>query len=253
MDDSEIEKPSFLKKVQSAVFTIAAIMLSIGQWSDTKEMSVEFYEGFIAKFTDQIELDRLKSVKVGGNLEFIEQTFGIATLIKHSSQKTDLEYRYYPDSKYILTIAAQGNVIKGYQVISLDNTFSPNLPFTDKSLGDFSYTDFAPYYDEIRSDSANLVYYLEGQPLGRVGLFFNQFVTYVGYGAAYTEADVSKQQIIALNESLLQKGQEGSVEVLTSLRSQIKPNTFAVGDIDATTAADMLITRYEYAAYFKDE
>lgn len=247
------EKPRFIKRVQSVIFTIAAIMLSIGQWSDTKQMSIEMYEGFIAKFTDKIELEQLSKVKVGGNIHFIEQTFGIATVIKESQTNKKLEYRYYPNPKYILTVATQNNYIKGYQIISLDRSFYPVLPFSGKELGRFVYAEYSPYFDEIRSDDANLTYYLESHSLGRAGLFFNQFVAYVGYGAAYSESTMSGNQIAELNDSLLKNGQDQSSDVLNSLRGAIKPNVFSVGDIDASTAADMLVTRYEYAAYFKDE
>lgn len=253
MDSVHEEKPRLMKRVQSIVFTVAAVMLSIGQWSDTKEMSIEVYEGFIAKFTDMIELDRLSSVKVGGNINFIEQSFGIATVIKASRTTENLEYRYYPDSKYILTVATQNNFIKGYQVISLKETFYPDLSFSEQSLGQFSYSDYSPYYDDIRTDNANLTYYLESHSLGRAGLFFNQFITYVEYGASYGNASESKAGITALNESLLEQGQEGSTEIINTLRSTIMPNVFSVGDIDASTAADMLVTQYEYAAYFKGD
>ncbi|WP_100637049.1 ETEC_3214 domain-containing protein [Marinomonas polaris] len=253
MDNVPSEKPRFIKRVQSLIFTIAAVMLSIGQWSDTKQMSIEAYEGFIAQFTDKIELERLSKVKVGGNLNFIEQTFGIATVIKSSQTIKNLEYRYYPDSKYILAIAAQNNSIKGYQVISLDNSFYPVLPFSEKKLGGFVYSEYSPYFDEIRSDDVNLTYYLESHSLGRAGLFFNQFITYVGYGASYSESVASGNEISLLNESMLQKGQDQSSEIINKLRAMIKPNVFSIGDIDASTAADMLVTRYEYAAYFKGE
>jgi hypothetical protein len=52
---------------------------------------------------------------------------------------------------------------------------------------------------------------------------------------------------------MLQKGQDQSSEIINKLRGMIKPNVFSIGDIDASTAADMLVTRYEYAAYFKGE
>lgn len=253
MDNVPLVKPRFIKRIQSAIFTIAAVMLSIGQWSDTKQMTIEIYEGLIASFTNEIELERLKKVKVGGNINFIEQTFGIATVIKPSQTVKNLNYRYYSDSKYILTIAAQDNFIKGYQVISLDSSFHPVLPFSEKELGDFSYAEYAPYFDELRSDNANLTYYLESHSLGRAGLFFNQFITYVAYGAPYSHPTLNSKEIASLNDSILQNGQEQSSDMIQSLRVIIKPNVFSVGDINASTAADMLVTRYEYAAYFKDE
>ncbi|WP_338068570.1 ETEC_3214 domain-containing protein [Marinomonas flavescens] len=141
----------------------------------------------MSHFTNNVEFSHLESVKVGGNLDFIEQTFGIAKVIKPSKTIKDLEYRYYTDRKYILAIAAQKSRVVAYQVVSLRRSFDPSLPFSEFQLGSFSYSDYSDSFDDYRLDNANITYYMESHSLGRAGLFLNQYFVYVGYGADYSE------------------------------------------------------------------
>ena len=98
---------SFFKRSQSVVFTIAAIMISLGQWADTKDIVTSAYEGFITHFTDEVELDKLSEVRVGANLTYLETVFGDARLIKVKQPQTDLQYRYYHDAKFLLALAVR--------------------------------------------------------------------------------------------------------------------------------------------------
>ncbi|MEC8081014.1 MAG: ETEC_3214 domain-containing protein [Pseudomonadota bacterium] len=253
MEYEATEKPRFFKRAYSTIVAVSLFLISIGQWSDTKQVSFELYEAFLKNFTDEVELEKLRHVKVGGNLEAVEKTFGIATLIKPSSTEENLEYRFYPNSKFILTIASSEGFITAYQVISLDNTFNPSLPFSDRKIGLFKFSEKAESFEDYRTDNANLVYFLESHSLGREGLFLNQFISYVGFAADYNDSSSSNQEISTLNQSLLTSGDNKIQLQLKQLRSKLTPNTFSMGDISASTAADMIITRYEYFAYFKEQ
>lgn len=243
---------SLWKRLQSAVFMLAAIMLSIGQWSDTKDFLLSGYEAFITHFTNNVELDQLSSVKVGGNLEYIEQKFGIASLIKSSKKNPNLEYRYYPNKKYILAIATDGHKILGYQVISLDNSLFPKIPFSTQELGKFFYSDYLEFFDYTSTDVGNILYYLEGYSLGKVGLFLNLSLSYVDYGADYSEPTSSNDLISSLNTAILKNDKKAISTISNDIRASLKPNVFTVGDFTSPVAIEMLLTRYEYAAYLKD-
>ncbi|WP_133012110.1 ETEC_3214 domain-containing protein [Marinomonas flavescens] len=251
------QKTSFYKRAQAITVLIASVMISFGSWNDTKELLTEVYDSGISNFTNNVEFSHLDNVKFGGNLDFMEQTFGIAKVIKHSTTAPNLEYRYYTDRKYILAVATQKKRIIAYQVVSLNSAFDPSLPFSTLKLGSFSYSKYADNFDEFRLDSANITYYMESHSLGRAGLFLNEYLAYVGYGAEYSESkksiSVNKQTIGDLDKALLESNKTNIKILLKKLRNDIRPNVFVIGDIDAPTAADMLLTRYEYAVYFKDQ
>lgn len=257
MAQPSAQKPSFYKRVQTVTVLVASVMISFGSWSDTKELLVEIYDRSISNFTNNVEFSHLENVKVGGNLEFVEQTFGIANVIKKSKTVPGLEYRYYTDRKYILAVSSQKTRITAYQVVSLTSSFDPALPFSQFNLGSFVYADYADSAEDYRLDNANITYYMEANSLGRAGLFLNQYLAYVGYGAQYDGSPEvvarNNQQINALDNAILASKKSEMGRALKTLRSDLRPNVFVVGDIDASTAADMLLTRYEYAVYFKDQ
>lgn len=252
MEQVDSKGRRFFRPFQRIIVTLAAVLISIGQWSDTKKIAIDIYEAVVTNFTHVVELKDLQHVKVGGNIQAIEDTFGIATLIKPSQTHASYEYRYYPDSKYILIVAVEERFIVGYQVISLNNTFNPNIPFSLHNLGLFNYIDFATSFEDFHTDNANLTYFLERHSLGHEGLFLEQFIGYVDFGAKYSQLQTSKASISELNRSILNDNRQRLRSSIHDLRNSVIPNTYGMGRIDTSTAADMLITRYEYLAYFEE-
>ncbi|WP_147299433.1 ETEC_3214 domain-containing protein [Marinomonas pollencensis] len=257
MDHSPSTKAPFYKRVQAIAVLIASVMISFGSWGDTKELLTELYDSGISLFTNNVEFSHLNSVKVGGNLEFIEKTYGIAKVIKLSKTKDGVEYRYYTDRKYVLAVATKKSRIIAYQVVSLRTSFDPSVPFSDFTLGSFSYSEYANNIDDYRLDNANITYFLESHSLGRAGLFLNLHLAYVGYAADYSAASTahvtSQQAVASLDQAVLESNNKALNTALQTLRNKVRPNVYVVGDVDASTAADMLLTRYEYAVYFKDQ
>ena len=229
--------------------TIAETRLPFNERKEALLKEAEETEDIDRREDIYLEVDKIEDEAY----EAVEKTFGIATLIKPSSTEENLEYRFYPNSKFILTIASSEGFITAYQVISLDNTFNPSLPFSDRKIGLFKFSEKAESFEDYRTDNANLVYFLESHSLGREGLFLNQFISYVGFAADYNDSSSSNQEISTLNQSLLTSGDNKIQLQLKQLRSKLTPNTFSMGDISASTAADMIITRYEYFAYFKEQ
>jgi len=71
-----------------------------------KQMSIEIYEGFIASFTNKIELERLKKLKLR---HFIHRNLGLfATVLLKLHRQSNLNYRYYPDSNIVLANRGTG-------------------------------------------------------------------------------------------------------------------------------------------------
>lgn len=239
---------AFFKKSQTAVFTIAAVMISLGQWADTKEILISAYESFVTHFTDKVELQKLSEVKVGANLTYLETIFGDAKLIKVKPQNTGLQYRYYHEPKFLLTLAVVQQRIVGYQIISLQEHFTPHIAFSDQHLGVQPISAHQSFHGSFNTDTSNLRYYLESLTLGREGLFLERQLGFVEYGAATEQYQTELQQ---LNDLLLQDyDDEKMIQISSAVRSKLVPNVYSVGEITLEQSADMLLTRYEYKAYF---
>ncbi|WP_157053014.1 ETEC_3214 domain-containing protein [Gallaecimonas pentaromativorans] len=262
MDKPTTRRP-FFNKLYSGFIAIAVGFLSIGQWSDTQAVIESAYHAFLTHFTHKVEYQQLATVKVGGNLAFVEQEFGLASVIKTAQKQPSLQYRFYIRPKYLLTIAVLGERIQAVAVMSRDRSFDPPLPFSSLQLSKFSFEYFGDFNGTFASDNSNLSYYIEGKERGREGLFLNQYVAYVDYGAQYPPANQTDQTLAAeqirqgaqqkiqkLNQAILEDAEQDITDLIPILRKQLYPNVFISGHLDMETAADMLLTRYEYAAYF---
>lgn len=244
-------KSSLLKKSQSIVFTIAAIMISLGQWADTKDIITDSYEGFITHFTDKVELQKLSHVRVGANLSYLETVFGDARLIKTKNQTSQLQYRYYHTEKFLLALAVNQQRVVGYQLVSLQQDFMPPIAFSKQLLGQQALAEYQPFSGTFSTDTVNLRYYLEPITLGREGLFLDRHLGFVEYGAALAQYQQPLQQ---LNDLLLQAYDNSTLHQQTAeFRNTLIPNVYSLGEISLEQAADMLLTRYEYQAYFQPQ
>ncbi|WP_297895213.1 ETEC_3214 domain-containing protein [Shewanella sp.] len=238
---------SFWEKIQKFTFTIAAIVLAIGQWADFRDVAISSYEGFITHFTDNVELKQLSNVRVGGNLSYLESIFGPAKLIKIKEAGNKSQYRYYLNNKFLLTLAVSQERVTAYQVVSLSPTFRPPISFSETTLNLNPIQDIQEFDGSFSSDTANIRYYLEQTTLGREGLFFERQLGFVEYGSGaqhYSELDQINEQLIHNpdNKQLL--------VIIEKLRSKLTPNIYSVGELSLEEAADMLLTRYEFHAYF---
>lgn len=226
-------------------------MISLGQWGDTKDIIIDSYEGFITHFTDKVELEKLSHVRVGANLTYLESVFGDARLIKTKNQNSELQYRYYHTEKFLLALAVNQQRVAGYQLVSLKQSFQPPIAFSNHLLGEQPLAEYQPFSGNFNTDTANLRYYLEPVTLGPDGLFLNRQLGFVEYGAA----DEQYQKILQeLNELLLIAYDNNDLlQKTTEFRKSLIPNVYSFGEISLEQAADMLLTRYEYQAYFQQE
>lgn len=225
-------------------------MISLGQWTDTKDIIVSGYESFITYFTDNVELEKLSEVKVGANLSYLEKVFGEARLIKTKENNPNLQFRYYHGGKFLLTLAVVQQRVIGYQVISLRQGFIPPIAFSNLHLGEKTLDQHQQFTGSFNTDTTNLRYYLEPVTLGREGLFFERHLGFVEYGSTLENY---QQPLENLNALLLQPYDDSALLVVTNtLRNVLVPNVFSLGEISLEQASDMLLTRYEFRAYFQN-
>jgi len=259
IDNAEVEhvevetvriKKSVWTRTRDIIIGIGFVMITFGQFADTKELLTFAYHNFITHFTDQVELENLTEVSVGANPQYIENVFGIAQLIKQSTTNPELEYRYYHAPKYLLGVAIERGRVRGYVVTALRDDFYPAVPFVGASLSEFSFEEYGPFNNQFTTDNTNLVYYLEGQQLGREGMFLNQYVGYIEYAGQFADRTLALNQISALNDELVLGEEDAVADRLGHFRAHAKPNFFVVGDFKLETAADMVLTRFEYQSHF---
>ena len=50
-----VEVDSFTDKLKNTAFTIMMLMISLGQWNDTKDVLIMGYEEVVSRFTNQVE------------------------------------------------------------------------------------------------------------------------------------------------------------------------------------------------------
>ncbi|EGM76721.1 hypothetical protein Rhein_3188 [Rheinheimera sp. A13L] len=238
---------NFFKNIRSAAFTLAAIILTVGQWADFRDVVTSAYEGFVTHFTDQVELKQLSHVRVGANLPYLESIFGPAKLIKVNQTHSKSQYRYYNNDKFLLTLAVENQRVTAYQIVSLLDGFQPVISFSKASLNLTPLHTMQKFDGVFTTDTVNLRYYLEQATLGREGMFFALQLGFVEYGSA-TQAYPQLDQI---NEKMMQgSDDEQLLGTIESLRKMLIPNVYSVGELSLEQAADMLLTRYEFHAYF---
>lgn len=253
---SEIEtikiKRTLWMRIRDVVLGIGFVIISIGTFNDFKDVIGFAYENFITHFTDEVEFEKLAEVSVGANPEYLEQVFGVARLIKASRVDDSLEYRYYDNDKFLLGLAVEKGRVRGYLVTSMRAEFLPQISFSDRALGTANFATLNTFNGQFTTDNTNLVYYLEGQQMGRQGLFLNRYIGYLDYAATYPNHEQTLTDISALNDDLVLGAEEQVVQRIDNLRSRSHPNFYVIGDFAIETAADMALTRFEYQAYFGD-
>lgn len=237
----------FFKRMRSVAFTLAALVLAVGQWADFRDVVTSAYEGFITHFTDKVELKQLSHVRVGANLSYLETLFGPAKLIKVKDPDKKSQYRYYANEKFLLALAVENERVSAYQVVSLQDGFQPPIGFSKHILNLEVLQNIQKFDGTFSTDTTNLRYYLEQATLGREGMFFEQQLGFIEYGSgAQIYAELEQ-----INEQLLQSGDdEKLLPLVEKLRTKLIPNVYSIGELSLEQAADMLLTRYEFHAYF---
>ncbi|MBY6186129.1 hypothetical protein KUV89_05790 [Marinobacter hydrocarbonoclasticus] len=242
-------------KLRSGALYAVGLMIAFGNWNDTKELSTSLYEGAIAHFTHQTELNQLEQLDVGNYLAYSEALFGIPQVVKASRLDPDLQYRYYKADKYLLTLQVRDQRITGYlvQTLTLEDSFNtagpftPPVPFTPLSL-DTQPLATVPFADEgFALDNHNLVYFLERHPMAAEGLYLNLYLGITEYGDPIPGLS---QAIGDLDQALVFDEEASSGKALSAVRERYAPNFYGLSELDNQFMAEALLTRYEFNAYF---
>ena len=254
LEELEAQKPGRLKRFQSTIYMIAAIMMASGQWNDVKELYTSLYEDALAKFTNSIEYELIDKINVGNGLEYTKIMVGEPKIIKRSKIDSEVSYYYYLEDKYDLTLLAKDERIVGYSIVSKETGFSPVVPFSE-ALGSSSLADIDSKAPKYYFDVANLIYFIESQELGKQQMFLNLVRGYVEYGSiselvneSVSYSDRALSAINALDKAeTFGEGDAGNA--IKSIRTLVYPNFYGITELDPKLIADALLTRYEYQLF----
>jgi hypothetical protein len=252
-DDTAVQSSGWFSGVIRFIVFCAFLLMGLGNWSDSKQLLTEAYQGFITNFTHKVEDKTIGNVHIGNYLKYVEKSLGMPQVIKISELKPSLEYRYYKKNKYLLVLIAQEQRIAAMMLHTLPTEdafagrFNPSIPFTEHKLVVSPIDEAMGSSNEFFFDNHNLAYFMKAKQMGAKGMGH-----YLIVGATeYQESkETMKDKLDALEEaSLLEEQQE--IVKLTSDLGQQQSSFFGVSEVSPEIVADALLTKYEFNAYFK--
>ncbi|MGF1699164.1 hypothetical protein L4D09_02435 [Photobacterium makurazakiensis] len=231
--------------MHSVALAVAAIMLSLGQWNDTKDAVEMIYESIITNWTNEIEYEQLSKIKIGQTQDYIDDLMGVAQASKSSKLDNGVVFYYYGEDKYLLTIAIKSERVAGYSITALKNDFTINIPYTDTVLLDMPLSAQKTELENYYTDNGNLDYYAQSYSLGRNAMFYNLVIGAVDYGLVSTD---SLQNIQAINHKL-NTGDDLDFSELQTMRTAV-PNLYAISELPSDVMVEAMLTRFEFNAFF---
>ena len=252
----ETKSKTVADKIFSYLFFFIFVIIGLGNWTDSKALFLEAYDGFITHFTNNLEEELVDKIHVGTHLSYVNQLLTAPKLVKKSSLSANVEYRYYKTKKYLLTLISQNQRVSAVVVHSLNHktkwidVFSPLIPFTEQYLVKVTISK-AVSSNEYYFDNHNLVYFMQTKSLGAEGMYL--FLT-VGFTELENNAlflSDTRSNLAQLEKMLVLSSSSGKQEenIIKQLAEQ-KMSFFAISDMTSDFIADSLLTRYEFSAYF---
>lgn len=223
-------------------------VITLGNWNNARIMIQSVYSGVITNFTDRLEHTELAQIKVGANIHYIESLMGHAELIKVSTIDNKIDYRYYFRPKYVLALAVDHDRVVAFQVVPLAPNFQAEIPFITARLNDVAINKLIDFNGHFATDNFNATYYLEQHKLGREGLFYDLHIGYAEYGVTNHKPAYSMEFASLMNAIVMGDTNE-QLKQIELIREMVIPNVFTVGTLSLEQASEMLLTRYEYAAF----
>jgi hypothetical protein len=244
----EIQEKSFLEKFRNFAVTLMLLMISIGQWNDTKDVLLSAYEEIVSRWTNTLEYEKLSKLRVGYSSEYVESLLGLPQVRKHSKLSENTTFSYYSTNKYLLTAAITNNRLSGFSVIALKNDFYAPIVYFDKNLNEHLLDSYIPSQGEFVTDFGNIEYFIENYELSRNLMFYNFSLGIVNYGLLN---DDLRNEIKSINRQL-NTGEELLFSDL-SVQKKILPNYYSVSEFSSDIMFESILSRYEMAALFKDK
>ena len=252
MENSDAEQQQGVKNksLYEYFVAIALGLMAIGQWGDTKDIAIEAWQLTLSKFPHKYEYESLNHVNVGSNLKYISTHFGQPKLIKKSKYHENLNFAYYLEKKFILTLILEGDRVNAYTITGLVDDFVPyGLLDKREKENTLSIADNYTEFQDFTLDFNNVEFLLVKEELGKEKLFVNQYFGAVGYEQ---NINASKAEFKGLYEKLNMNDEAPSLLAdVKRLTKQVRNNFYGVGEVSLSIVADSVLTDFEYSLYYK--
>lgn len=245
-DNQDKKKPALskLKELLTGASPILLIIITLGQWHDAKDILKKVYQTVISQFTHQVEYQQLQKIHVGITKQYLQKNIGLAKVVKRSKIAPEILFEYYFHPKFLLTTLSQENRLVGYSIVSLLDSFSLPIPYSQYDMREHNIeTVTTEIGTEYISNLANINFFLQQENLGKNGLFMNRILGKVEYLSANTKFT---GLLTTLEQAEITQDNEQSLESLSQLRQYIKPNYVAISETPFGVVAESLLTKYEY-------
>ncbi|WP_372882264.1 ETEC_3214 domain-containing protein [Psychromonas sp.] len=245
-ETEEFQQKSFLEKFRNFAVTLMLLMISIGQWNDTKDVLLSAYEEVVSRWTNTLDYEKLAKLRVGYSSEYVENLLGLPQVTKVSKLSKNTIFSYYSTPKYILTTAVTNNRLSGFSVIALKNDFYAPIAYLDKNLNESPLASYIPSQEMFVTDFGNAEYFIESYELSRNLMFYDFSLGVINYGLL-TES--LRDEIKILNHQL-NNGEDLLLSDL-SIQDKILPNYYSVSEFSSEHMMESILSRYEIAALFE--
>jgi hypothetical protein len=242
--DTARNKP-FLDKLRSLAVTLMLVMISLGQWNDTKDVVLSAYEEVISRWTNSLEYSDISKIRIGFSSDYIKKLLGEPQVVKVSNISEDIVFSYYSSSKYLLTTAMKNNRLSGFSILSLKSDFLAPIVYLNKSLNTNSLNTYLPTQDKFVTDFGNSEYFIETYELNHSLMFYDFSLGLVNTG---TLSNDLKNEIRDINDQL-NKGEDVPFNKLT-ISEKIVPNYYSVSELPSDVMFESMLSRFEMAALF---
>jgi len=244
-DGNDEEEVTFLVKFRNIAMTVMLLMISIGQWNDTKDVVIAAYEEVISRFTNNIQYEKLAKLRIGYSENYIQGFFGEPQVIKAMASLEGGVFSYYSTPKYLLTTATKDGQVLGFSILAIKDDFISPIVSVDKKLNEKTLDTYLPNVDGYVTDFGNAVYFLEMSELGHENMFYDFSI---GTLRVSTLPHSAVEQIQELNEQL-DRGNEPAFETL-NISSLVKPNYYSMSDFSSEIMHEGILSSYEMKALF---
>lgn len=244
-NDLAEEELSFLAKFRNIAVTIMLLMISMGQWNDTKDVAISAYEEIVSRWTNNIQYEKLGKLRIGYSESYIQNFLGEPQVIKAMSSIEGGVFSYYSTAKYLLTTATKDEQLVGFSVLAINDDFISPIVYLDNNLNENLLDTYLPNTDGYVTDFGNAVYFLEVSELGRQNMFYDFSI---GVLKVSTLPEAVSLKIKGLNEQL-DRGSEPLFESL-EISPLVKPNYYSVSEFSSEIMHEGILSKYEMQALF---
>lgn len=260
---NEADTPTTWEKFKTSILLVAAVMMSAGQFNDTRDLAASLHDDIVAKFTHEIEYELINGINIGNSLAYVKSHIGEPQIIKHAKIHQGVIFHYYHQEKFSLTLISKDERVVGLSVTPNTDNFQPKMPYKE-ALGSQTIKQAVDEGGKYAFDTNNLLYFIEAEELGKKAMYLTLIRGFIGYGAqpeSNYDIETFKPSLISLlnklqtAEETIDDTQVYEAErdaIVSQIRDTTYPNYFAITELGAEVVTESLLTRYEHQAYSRN-